>query len=107
MDHLTPYHQQIVNTLKDGPILDPSGMAATTLRERIGYQNSANAFAGILAHMEKMGIIQRDISGRRTYNITLRTQTVMTGDGEVERLRARVAFLEEMVDDLLGRLKAA
>ncbi len=52
-----------------GEIRDPGGMASTTLARAIGYPGSSVAFAQLLSAMERSGMIERDIRGRRTYRI--------------------------------------
>ena len=53
-----------------GEISDPHGMASTALADAIGYPGSSIAFAQLLSGMEKSGLIERDIRGKRTYRIT-------------------------------------
>jgi hypothetical protein len=52
-----------------GEITDPKGMAATALAEAIGYPGSSAAFAQLLSGMERSGLIEREIRGKRTYRI--------------------------------------
>jgi hypothetical protein len=52
-----------------GEITDPKGMAATALAEVIGYPGSSAAFAQLLSGMERSGLIEREIRGKRTYRI--------------------------------------
>jgi hypothetical protein len=60
----------IVAALTPGDIIDPSGLATTRLVEVTGHK-STNALAKILHRMEDAGVIERDISGRRTSRIGL------------------------------------
>ncbi len=53
----------------NGEITDPKGMASTTLAEAIGYPGSSAAFAQLLSGMERSGLIEREIRGKRTYRI--------------------------------------
>jgi hypothetical protein len=53
----------------NGGITDPKGMAATALAEAIGYPGSSAAFAQLLSGMERTGLIEREIRGKRTYRI--------------------------------------
>ena len=52
-----------------GEITDPKGMAAPALAEAIGYPGSSAAFAQLLSGMERSGLIEREIRGKRTYRI--------------------------------------
>jgi hypothetical protein len=52
-----------------GEITDPKGMASTALAEAIGYPGSSAAFAQLLSGMERSGLIEREIRGKRTYRI--------------------------------------
>jgi hypothetical protein len=52
-------------------IADPAGMASTRLAEAVGYPGSSVAFAQLLSGMERDGLIEREVRGKRTYRITL------------------------------------
>lgn len=52
-------------------IADGSGMASTRLAEAVGYPGSSVAFAQLLSGMERDGLINREVRGKRTYRITL------------------------------------
>lgn len=52
-----------------GPIVDPSGYATGVLKDAIGYTGSSVAFIQLIAAMDRDGEIQRDIRGKRTYQI--------------------------------------
>jgi DNA-binding MarR family transcriptional regulator len=56
--------------LTTGEISDASGMASTALAEAIGYPGSSIAFAQLLSGMERSGLIEREVRGKRTYRIT-------------------------------------
>lgn len=60
----------IIDALSEGPIVDPSGLATDKLRAITGHE-STNALAKVLRRMEMAGVIERDISGRRTTRIAL------------------------------------
>ena len=47
------------------------GMASTRLAAAVGYPGSSVAFAQLLSGMERSGLIQRDVRGKRTYRISL------------------------------------
>jgi hypothetical protein len=46
-------------------------MASTKLAEAVGYPGSSVAFAQLLSGMERDGLIEREVRGKRTYRITL------------------------------------
>ena len=56
--------------LKAGEVRDASGMASTVLAEAIAYPGSSIAFAQLLSGMERSGLIEREIRGKRTYRIS-------------------------------------
>jgi hypothetical protein len=52
-----------------GEVTDLGGMASTALARAIGYPGSSVAFAQLLSAMDRSGLIERDIRGKRTYRI--------------------------------------
>ncbi len=52
-----------------GEVSDHTGKASTLLAATIGYPGSSVAFAQLLTGMERAGLIQREIRGKRTYRI--------------------------------------
>jgi hypothetical protein len=54
-----------------GELFDPGGMASTRLAAAVGYPGSSVAFAQLLSGMERSGLIERDVRGKRTYRIRL------------------------------------
>lgn len=54
-----------------GEVADPGGLASRALAEAVGYPGSSVAFAQLLSAMERSGLIEREIRGRRTYRIGL------------------------------------
>jgi hypothetical protein len=54
-----------------GELADSAGMASTRLAAAVGYPGSSVAFAQLLSGMERSGIIERDVRGKRTYRIGL------------------------------------
>jgi hypothetical protein len=52
-------------------VADGSGMASTRLAEAVGYPGSSVAFAQLLSGMQRDGLINREVRGKRTYRITL------------------------------------
>jgi hypothetical protein len=53
-----------------GEVRDENGMASTVLAEAIGYPGSSIAFAQLLSGMERSGLIEREVRGKRTYRIS-------------------------------------
>lgn len=62
-----------------GEIRDATGMASTALAEAIGYPGSSVAFAQLLSGMERSGLIEREVRGKRTYRITAATAAGAAG----------------------------
>lgn len=54
-----------------GAVEDPSGMASKELAQAVGYPRSSVAFAQLLSGMERAGLIERHVRGKRTYRIAL------------------------------------
>jgi len=52
-------------------LFDASGMASTRLSAAVGYPGSSVAFAQLLSGMERSGLIEREVRGKRTYRISL------------------------------------
>jgi hypothetical protein len=52
-------------------LFDANGMASTQLAAAIGYPGSSVAFAQLLSGMERSGLIEREVRGKRTYRISL------------------------------------
>jgi hypothetical protein len=64
--------EHIVAYLTDNAeLFDPGGMASTRLAAAVGYPGSSVAFAQLLSGMERSGLIQREVRGKRTYRIRL------------------------------------
>jgi hypothetical protein len=53
-----------------GEVTDAGGMASTALADAIAYPGSSIAFAQLLSGMERSGLIEREVRGKRTYRIT-------------------------------------
>ena len=53
-----------------GPIMDPSGRATAVLKDAIGYDGSPVAFIQLVTAMDKSKEIERQIRGKRTYQIS-------------------------------------
>ena len=54
-----------------GELFDANGMASTHLAAAVGYPGSSVAFAQLLSGMERSGLIEREVRGKRTYRIAL------------------------------------
>ncbi len=52
-----------------GEVSDHTGKASTMLAATVGYPGSSVAFAQLLTGMERAGLIEREIRGKRTYRI--------------------------------------
>jgi hypothetical protein len=52
-------------------LYDANGMASTQLAAAVGYPGSSVAFAQLLSGMERSGLIEREVRGKRTYRISL------------------------------------
>jgi hypothetical protein len=52
-------------------LFDANGMASTQLAAAVGYPGSSVAFAQLLSGMERSGLIEREVRGKRTYRISL------------------------------------
>lgn len=52
-----------------GELKDAGGMASTALAEAVAYPGSSIAFAQLLSGMERSGLIEREVRGKRTYRI--------------------------------------
>jgi len=64
--------EQVIAYLTGTPeLFDPAGMASTRLAAAVGYPGSSVAFAQLLSGMERSGLVERDVRGKRTYRIKL------------------------------------
>jgi hypothetical protein len=72
---------RVLSYLADGEISDPKGMASTVLAEAVGYPGSSAAFAQLLSGMERSGLIEREIRGKRTYRIAATAGGTRRGEG--------------------------
>src|SRR5580693_9137190 len=61
-------------------LFDPGGMASTRLATAVGYPGSSVAFAQLLSGMERSGLIEREVRGKRTYRIALRPVADQAGE---------------------------
>jgi hypothetical protein len=63
-EHIIAYLAQV------SELFDTNGMASTQLAAAVGYPGSSVAFAQLLSGMERSGLIQREVRGKRTYRIS-------------------------------------
>lgn len=56
--------------LTAGPVRATSGYATNALKDAIGYEGSSVAFIQLIAAMARDGEIERDVHGKRTYQIS-------------------------------------
>lgn len=78
---------RIMTRLTAGEIKDEAGMASTVLAAEVGYPGSSIAFAQLLSGMERSGLIEREVRGKRTYRITAAAGAL---DGNAAATRAAV-----------------
>jgi hypothetical protein len=71
-----------------GEVRDDNGMASTVLAETVDYPGSSVAFAQLLSGMERSGLIERQVRGRRTYRIAP-AGTAAAGSGASARAASR------------------
>ena len=64
-EHIISYLTEV------GELFDANGMASTRLAAAVGYPGSSVAFAQLLSGMERSGLIEREVRGKRTYRIRL------------------------------------
>jgi hypothetical protein len=64
-EHIMAYLAEV------GELCDDNGMASTQLAAAVGYPGSSVAFAQLLSGMERSGLIEREVRGKRTYRIGL------------------------------------
>lgn len=83
-------------------------MASTRLAEAVGYPGSSVAFAQLLSGMERDGLINREVRGKRTYRITLSAQpaarlaTEPAGMADADLPKVKVAFPAVIDYDVLA-----
>ena len=58
-------------------------MASTQLAAAVGYPGSSVAFAQLLSGMERSGLIEREVRGKRTYRISLGSAHAIGSGGAV------------------------
>ena len=97
--------EHIIAYLADNTELsDPGGMASTRLAAAVGYPGSSVAFAQLLSGMERSGLIERDVRGKRTYRIGLGSMAGADQAGE----GSAVGFdYDELARRLLAQVAAS
>ena len=68
---------------KVNELFDANGMASAQLAAAVGYPGSSVAFAQLLSGMERSGLIEREVRGKRTYRISLGPAHVSGSGGAV------------------------
>ena len=92
-----------------GEITDPGGLASAALAKAVDYPGSSAAFAQLLSGIERDGLIEREVRGKRTYRIRLAEPgpEMASARGEQEsepRTSAAAAFdYDELAMRLLRR----
>jgi len=66
-------------------LFDANGMASTRLAAAVGYPGSSVAFAQLLSGMERSGLIEREVRGKRTYRISLGSAQAVSPAAVAER----------------------
>ncbi|HJY96354.1 MAG TPA: hypothetical protein VJ371_15485 [Streptosporangiaceae bacterium] len=75
--------EHIIAYLADNTeLFDQGGMASTRLAAAVGYPGSSVAFAQLLSGMERDGLINREVRGKRTYRIALSALAAARRGGE-------------------------
>ena len=77
-----------------GELFDANGMVSSRLAAAVGYPGSSVAFAQLLSGMERSGLIEREVRGKRTYRIGLgpaRAGTARVVSGVTPGIRAASA----------------
>ncbi len=78
-EHIISYLSEV------SELFDANGMASTRLATAVGYPGSSVAFAQLLSGMERSGLIEREVRGKRTYRIRLGSAT-SAGPGGTARV---------------------
>jgi hypothetical protein len=76
-EHIVAYLTEI------SELFDANGMASTQLAAAVGYPGSSVAFAQLLSGMERSGLIEREVRGKRTYRISLGSAHAIGSGGAV------------------------
>src|ERR1700736_3799363 len=66
-------------------LFDANGMASTRLAAAVWYPGSSVAFAQLLSGMERSGLIEREVRGKRTYRISLGSAQAVSPAAVAER----------------------
>lgn len=68
--------RRIVEYLTEhGPVRDASGRATALLKDAVGYEGSDTGFTQLVSAMAKSGNLMREVRGKRTYRVSLSSNT--------------------------------
>jgi hypothetical protein len=98
--------EAVLSCLADGEISDPAGMASTVLAEAVGYPGSSAAFAQLLSGMERAGLIEREIRGKRTYRIAASAGAPAPSAAGSARAASANAVASDAASDVVSALGA-
>ena len=93
--------------IQAGELADSAGMASTRLAAAVGYPGSSVAFAQLLSGMERSGIIERDVRGKRTYRIGLSRARIAAPGGRGSGAAARPTGRRGSAGRPRGRVRVA
>jgi hypothetical protein len=85
-EHIIAYLSEV------NELFDANGMASTQLAAAVGYPGSSVAFAQLLSGMERSGLIEREVRGKRTYRISLGPHAMGAGGAFLAPGAPRVAM---------------
>ena len=78
MSRTSAYRQVIVDYLTtNGPVEESSGRATAVLKEAVGYEKGDAGFAQLVSSMDEEGQIVREIRGKRTFKISMRSEVAV------------------------------
>lgn len=80
-----------------GEVSDPGGRASAALAAAVGYPGSSAAFAQLLSGMERSGLIEREVRGKRTYRIAPAPQAPQAPREDREPREPRAALARDHV----------
>jgi hypothetical protein len=87
---------------QSGAISDENGMASAVLAREVGYPGSSVAFAQLLSGMERSGLIEREVRGKRTYRISAAPGAALDEPGPAPDKPARRAARRASADPAHG-----
>ncbi len=83
-------------------LFDANGMASTRLAAAVGYPGSSVAFAQLLSGMERSGLIEREVRGKRTYRISLGPANASGSGGSASVSGSSTVSEVDMVEGVSG-----